>query len=454
MKIINPANETVINEVEEDNLHSINLKIARLKVGQLKWKGESVDNRLQVIESFGKLVQQHKNELAIILTRETGKPITQSLNEINGSLNRIDHLSKNARKWLQPEELGMEGNTLELLYHEPLGVIGNISAWNFPYNVGFNVFLYALVAGNAVLYKPSEFASLTGLKIKELLVEAGLPDDVFEVAIGSGYVGQTMLESDLNGYFFTGSHKTGVHIAKTLTPKLVPVQLELGGKDPLYVMDDVASVKQAAINAAEGAFYNNGQSCCAVERIYVHKNIFTEFIEHFVEEVKSYKIGDPQVEDTFIGPLTRAAQMEIILQQITDATSKGAKILLGGNRLDQKGYYLEPTVITDVDHSMSLMKDESFGPVIGIQRVASDAEALALMQDTEYGLTAAVFSENELRAKHILDQMNVGTVYWNCCDRVSPNVPWSGRKNSGLGATLSYIGIRAFTQPKSYHLRS
>ncbi len=453
MKIINPATEEVIREIEQDNKASIDAKLKALRAGQKVWAKKSVRTRLKAIEAFGKLVIENKDELAQILTQETGKPITQSRNEISGSLNRISHLSKNAEKWLQPEEFGMEGDTLELLYHEPLGVIANISAWNFPYNVGYNVFLYALVAGNSVLYKPSEYATLTGLKFKELLHRAGVPENVFDIAIGSGEVGQTLLESDLDGYFFTGSHKTGLHIAKNVAHKMVPVQLELGGKDPLYIMDDVGDVKKWAINAAEGAFYNAGQSCCAVERIYVHAKIYDEFVKYFVEEVKNYQIGNPEKADTFIGPVTREAQLEVILDQIEDAKKKGAEVILGGKGMDKPGYYMEPTVVTQTTHEMKIMMEESFGPIIGIQAVGSDEEAIRLMLDTPYGLTASVFSEDEQRAKTVLDQMNVGTCYWNCCDRVSPNVPWSGRKNSGMGHTLSYMGIRAFTQPKAYHLR-
>jgi acyl-CoA reductase-like NAD-dependent aldehyde dehydrogenase len=311
-----------------------------------------------------------------------------------------------------------------------------------------------LAGGNAVLYKPSEFATLTGMKFRKLLWDAGVPSDVFECAIGEGDVGNILLEADLDAYFFTGSYKTGKYIAEKVAPKLVPLQLELGGKDPLYVMDDVADVKQSAINAAEGAFYNNGQSCCAVERVYVHSKIYDQFLEEFIHEVKSYQIGDPVEDNTFIGPLTRAPQIDILMHQISDAVGKGAKILTGGNAIGGTGYYIEPTVLSDVNHNMLVMREESFGPIIGIQKVASDEEALALMQDTEYGLTSAVFSSDQSRAENVLSQLNSGTAYWNCCDRVSPNVPWSGRKNSGVGSTLSYQGIRAFVQAKAYHLRA
>lgn len=453
MQLINPATEEVITTVSVDTPASISEKLKKLRAGQKEWQKTAVSERLACIVQFGELVKANKDELAGILTSETGKPIQQSLNEINGAQNRIEHLKKNAEKWLAPEVLVNKGATHEHLVHEPLGVIANISAWNFPYNVGYNVFLYALVSGNGVLYKPSEFATLTGLKFQELLCQAGIPKDVFEVAIGTGEVGQALLEADLDGYFFTGSYKTGLHIAKAVAHKLVPVQLELGGKDPIYVAEDVPDVKQAAINAAEGAFYNNGQSCCAVERIYVNEEIYDDFLKYFVEEVKGYPLGDPIEKGTFIGPLTRKPQVDIILAQVKDAVSKGAKLELGGDRPSRKGYYLNPTVLTNVNHSMELMMEESFGPVIGIQKVKTDEEAIKLMQDTTYGLTAAVYSASESRARKILDQLDTGTVYWNCCDRVSPSVPWSGRKNSGVGATLSYMGIRAFTRPKAYHLR-
>lgn len=280
-----------------------------------------------------------------------------------------------------------------------------------------------------------------------------MPKDVFQCVIGDGSLGQQILESKVDGYFFTGSYKTGLHIYQTVASKMVPVQLELGGKDPLYVAADVVDVKQAAINAAEGAFYNNGQSCCAVERIYIAEGIYDEFVKTFTEEVKSYKIGDPSDLSTFIGPLTREEQLKVLKDQVTDAMAKGATLLAGGKVIDSKGYYFEPTVLANCNHDMKVMIEESFGPIIGLQKVSSDEEVIELMLDTEYGLTSAVFSSNEESAMNILDAMDTGTVYWNCCDRVSPNLPWSGRKNSGIGITLSSQGIRAFVQPKAYHLR-
>jgi acyl-CoA reductase-like NAD-dependent aldehyde dehydrogenase len=234
---------------------------------------------------------------------------------------------------------------------------------------------------------------------------------------------------------------------------MVPCQCELGGKDPLYVAADIADIKSVAAGTADGAFYNNGQSCCAVERIYVHEKVYDNYIDEFVKEVKSWKVGTPTEEGAYIGPLSRKEQIDVLENQVADAVSKGATVLTGGKKINSKGYFFEPTVLVNVDHNMSVMKEESFGPVIGIMKVSSDEEAIRLMQDSEYGLTAAVYSADKKRAENILQQINTGTGYWNCCDRVSAALPWSGRKHSGFGVTLSHAGLRAFVKIKGYHLR-
>jgi acyl-CoA reductase-like NAD-dependent aldehyde dehydrogenase len=304
-----------------------------------------------------------------------------------------------------------------------------------------------------VLYKPSEYASLTGLHIESLLKKAGVPDDVFMVGLGGAATGKALLELPFDGYFFTGSYKTGTYIYETVAKKMVPCQCELGGKDPLYIADDIIDVASVAAGTADGAFYNNGQSCCSVERIYVHEKIYDQYVDAFVKEVNSWKMGAPEEEGVYIGPLTRKSQLDFLQAQIKDATDKGAKILTGGKAVPGKGYFFEPTVLVNVDHGMSVMKEESFGPVIGIMKVKDDKEAIALMNDTEYGLTAGVYCTEKHRAESILQEMDAGTAYWNCCDRVSAALPWSGRNHSGFGATLSHAGIRAFTNPKAYHLK-
>ncbi len=453
MQIINPATEEIIQEVSEDNVDSIAEKFETLKVGQPLWAEVPLAKRIHCIESFYALLEAEKEALAETLTKEVGKPIQQSYNELNGARKRLEYFIKHSAKWLAEEWITEEDATREKIVYEPLGIIANISAWNYPFLVGVNVFVPALIGGNAVLYKPSEYATLTGLHIQRLLYRSGIPENVFQIVIGKGPAGQALLELPLNGYFFTGSYRTGKYIAEQTASKLVPVQLELGGKDPLYVMDDVEDIDSVAAAALEGVVYNNGQSCCAVERIYVQEKVYDRFIETFVTNAKKLVLGNPIEKNTEIGPLSRKEQIAFLDEQVKDAGKKGGKVLLGGAVTSGKGYFFQPTVVVNVNHEMKLMTEESFGPVIGVQKVTTDQEAVELMKDTPYGLTASVYSKSFDRAESVMKQMDTGTVYWNCCDRVSAGLPWSGRKNSGLGSTLSYHGIRAFVQPKAYHLR-
>jgi acyl-CoA reductase-like NAD-dependent aldehyde dehydrogenase len=311
----------------------------------------------------------------------------------------------------------------------------------------------ALLTGNAVLYKPSEYATLTGLEIARLLHQAGVPPDVFQTLVGAGPVGAALLEQKLDGLFFTGSYATGARIAQATGSRFMKLQLELGGKDPTYVCDD-ADPTAAAQSLADGAMYNTGQSCCSVERIYVHEKIHDAFVAAFVETVKGFKVGDPMSEETYIGAITRAQQLDVLAAQVADATAKGALLHVGGHRLPGPGNWFEPTVLSRVDHTMELMKEESFGPIIGIQKVAGDDEAVRLMNDTRYGLTAGVYTPDGDRAQALLARVNAGSLYWNCCDRVSPRLPWSGFGDSGIGLTLSSYGIEAFTRPRAWHLRA
>lgn len=451
MKITNPATGEVIRELPEDTQSTITEKLTRARSGQKTWAKKSVEERLGIIQKYHDLLSQSIDAFARDLSLEVGKPLQEAKNEINGALKRTRFFLENSQKWLKDEKVNQDGNTAEILSHDPLGVIVNISAWNYPFLVGTNVFIPALIAGNAVLYKPSEFATTTGLNIAKILHQAGVPSEVFAPLVGAREVGEILLSLPVDGYFFTGSYKTGKYIAEKVAHKLVPVGLELGGKDPLYVTDEV-DVAQVAGAVVEGCFYNNGQSCCAVERVYVHEKIYDQFIIHFVEETKKLTVGDPLSGKTQ-GAITRPVHIDFLKQQIEDAVKKGAKVLTGGKPVSGKGAFFEPTVLTNVNHTMNLMKLETFGPVIGIQKVKDDSEAITLMQDCEYGLTASVYSRNLDRAKTILRDVDSGTSYINCCDRVSAYLPWSGRKHSGLGATLSYLGILAFTKPRGWHQR-
>jgi len=452
LQIHNPANGQLIAAPNADDRTSVAAKAAAARTAQPDWAARPLAERLAVMQRFRAGIVAELEALAHTLTLEMGKPITQARNELNGLLPRLDFFIEHCAGAIRDEEVFDDGGMRERITHIPLGVVANISAWNYPWFVGCNVIVPALLTGNAVLYKPSENATLSGLHLTRLLHAAGVPAGVLQCLVGAGDAGRALLEQRIDGVFFTGSHATGVRIAETMATRLVKLQLELGGKDPAYVRAD-ADVKAAAESLADGAMYNTGQSCCSVERIYVHGSVHDAFVDHLVATVKGLKVGDPLAEDTTVGAITRAPQLALLQAQVDDARTKGATLHCGGHILPGPGHWFEPTVLSGVDHTMELMREESFGPVIGIQKVADDVEALALMNDTRYGLTAGVYTRDESKARELLGQINAGTVYWNCCDRVSPRLPWSGHGDSGIGLTLSTYGIQAFTRPKAWHLR-
>ncbi|HZW75711.1 MAG TPA: aldehyde dehydrogenase family protein, partial [Caldimonas sp.] len=407
LKITNPADGSTLGEVAADDAASVAAKFARARRAQPAWAATPLAERSAAIRRFRGAVERELETLARTLTQEVGKPLQQSKNELNGFLGRIDFFLAEVEKTVAPETVFADGAMTERIDHDPLGVVANVSAWNYPYFVGGNVFVPALLTGNAVLYKPSEFATLTGLHIERLLHAAGIPHDVFVTVVGAGDVGATLLAQPVDGVFFTGSVATGTKIAAQLGACMVRLQLELGGKDPTYVADDV-DAKAAAESLADGAMYNTGQSCCSVERIYVHERIHDAFVRHFVATVEGFKIGDPLADGSYIGPLTRRPQLDVLDEQVADALAKGATLVVGGKRIERAGNWFAPTVLTNVDHTMAVMRDESFGPIIGIQKVKGDDEALELMNDTRYGLTAGVYTRDEARAATLLRAVRAG----------------------------------------------
>jgi acyl-CoA reductase-like NAD-dependent aldehyde dehydrogenase len=455
LKIVNPASKELIAELPEDTVDSVKAKVLAARAAQPAWSATPFETRKSAIAKWKTLVAANKDRLARLLTAEMGKPLQQALNELNALAGRVDFFLSHAQSVLEDEVVPASpaGGTEERISWEPLGVVANVSAWNYPYFVGSNVFVPGLLTGNAVVYKPSELTTQTGLALAELMYEAGVPRAVFPVVVGGGAAGAALLAQPIDGVFFTGSYGTGKRIAEATAGRMIKVQLELGGKDPVYVCDDV-DIEAAAASLADGAMYNAGQSCCSVERIYVHEKIARPFLDAFVKTVREFVVGDPLDLATYIGPLAREQQLGVLEAQIADARAKGAKVLLGGQRDPARPGWFQPTVLSEVTTEMAVMREESFGPIIGIQAVSSDDEALRWMNDTEYGLTAGVYTKSRERAERVLRQVNAGSAYWNCCDRVAPALPWTGRKHSGIGSTLSTHGVRAFVQPKAWHLRS
>jgi len=455
MRVIDPSSGNTLAEVAEADAPAVADALQRARRAQPAWATTPLEVRRDVVRRFRALVVERTEGLAETLTREVGKPITQSRSELAGLLGRIDFfLDEVDRAVADRVVLASAADRLEeRIRWEPLGVVANISAWNYPWYVGGNVFLPALLTGNAILYKPSEYATLTGLAIARLLHESGIPRDVFQTLVGGAEVGALLLAQPVDMVCFTGSHATGVRVAAAVASRLVKMQLELGGKDPVYVCED-ADVATAAASVADGAFYNTGQSCCAVERVYVHERIWSRFLDAFVDVVRGYVVGDPLDERTYVGPLARGeVALTLLAEQVADARAHGGRVLLGGQRVPRPGFFFAPTVLVDVDHTMRAMREETFGPLIGLAPVASDDQAVALMSDTQYGLTASVYTPDRARAERLLGRLDVGTAYWNCCDRVSPRLPWTGRGASGLGLTLGREGVTTFLRPKAFHLR-
>ena len=453
LAIHNPATGALITTVPADDAASVAAKAAAARAAQPAWAAVPMAEKVAMVQRFRAALVAQLEPLATTMTQETGKAIALSRNELNGLLPRLDFFMAEAEAAVGDEHVFDGGGMYEQIGHIPLGVVLNISAWNYPYFVGCNVIVPALLTGNAVLYKPSEHAALTGLNITRLLNEAGVPADVMQCLVGGGDVGTAALAQRIDGVFFTGSHATGVKIAQAVAHRMVKLQLELGGKDPMYVRADV-DVKGAAESLADGAMYNTGQGCCSVERIYVHEAVHDAFVQHFVDTVRGMKRGDPMDGSSYIGAITRAPQLQVLQAQVADAVAKGATLAVGGHTLPGPGHWFEPTVLTHVNHGMEVMREESFGPIVGIQKVSGDDEAVRLMNDTRYGLTAGVYTRDEAAARRLLSNVNAGSVYWNCCDRVSPRLPWSGVGDSGVGLTLSRHGIQTFTRPKAWHLRS
>jgi len=449
--IDNPATGERLAERPTDDAAAVAAKAARARAAQPAWAATPFAERRTVVARFRASVEGELETLAQTLTAEVGKPIRQARNEVRAVLERIAWNVDHAGEVIEDRVVTRADHLEERVSYEPVGVVAHVSAWNYPYFVGLNSIVPALLTGNAVLYKPSEHATLTGLRLVDLLHRAGVPVDVVQTVVGGGAAGAALVDADIDMVCFTGSYATGTKVAAAVADRLVRLQLELGGKDAAYVCDDV-DIEDVAIAVAEGAFYNGGQSCSATERIYVHERIWDGFVDAFVEAVRSYRVGPPEDDTTDLGPLARPAQLDVLESQMADAEARGARVLHGGRRIDRAGNWFEPTVLVEVNAGAAVLRDESFGPVIALQPVRDDADALVRMNDTEYGLGGAVFTRDRERAVSLLAQLDVGNAYWNVADRSCVRLPWAGRRHSGIGVSMSESGVRGFVREKAWHL--
>ena len=394
------------------------------------------------------------DQLGEELTWQIGRPIAQSPGEIRrGFHERVKYMSGIAEETLADLAVEKKAGFQRFIRREPLGAVLVLAPWNYPWLTSVNAVVPALLAGNTVVLKMAQQTPLVAERYRQAFAAAGLPDGVFQfLHIDHESAARVIADPRIGFIAFTGSVGGGHAVQRAAAGRFVATGLELGGKDPAYVRAD-APLRATIENLVDGAYFNSGQSCCAVERIYVHRAVFKPFVEGFVELARQYRLGNPLERQTTLGPLVRTEAANSVRAQIRDALDKGAKALLDP-KADREGTpYLAPQVLVDVDHGMALMTEETFGPVVGIMAVATDEEAVGLMNDSRYGLTASIWTADAQAAIRIGDRVETGTWFMNRCDYLDPALAWTGVKDSGRGCTLSRLGLESFTRPKSFHLR-
>ena len=456
IQCISPVDGSVYVERETATGEEIQNTLTAAVAAQKLWKKTPIAERQALCSKAVAAFVARKVEIAEELTWQMGRPISQAPGEVAGFEERARHMieiADNALADLKPE--AKDGFT-RYIKREPLGVIFVVAPWNFPYLTSVNAIMPALLAGNSVVLKHSAQTPLCAERLHQAFTEAGLPQGVFQYLHLSHSDTEAVIKSaEINFVAFTGSVPGGEMVERVAAGRFIGVGLELGGKDPAYVRRD-ANLQHAIETVTDGAIFNSGQSCCGIERVYVDAAVFDEFVEGVVALVNKYKLGRPDDTDTNLGPLVKASAANFVRGQIDEAVAAGAKALVSAGKFeaDEKGSpYLAPQVLIDVDHSMRVMNEETFGPVIGIMSVSGDEEAISLMNDSEFGLTAAVFTEDENAAIDIGNQTETGTWFMNRCDYLDPALAWTGVKNSGRGCTLSTVGFESLTRPKSYHLK-
>jgi succinate-semialdehyde dehydrogenase/glutarate-semialdehyde dehydrogenase len=449
---VNPATGETLGEFDCASDVEVAAAVERARAAQPAWDAAGVHHRGEVLRRFQHLLHARKEDVARLITREAGKPYVESLlNEVMVVLDSARFCAQQARQLLRPEAVPHGNPIMKLkagrLLRRPHGVIGIISPWNFPFSIPAGEALAALVMGNAVVLKPSELTPFSGLELKSLLLAAGVPDAVFQVVLGDGASGAALIASPIDKLVFTGSVPTGRRVGQACAARLLPVLLELGGKDPMLVLDD-ADLDVASSAAVWGAFVNAGQACLSVERCYVHRSLHDRFLELCVEKTRQLHVGNGADPSTDIGPLIHERQVRIVEQQVEDALASGARVLIGGRRLTDLGpNFYAPTVLAGVDHSMRVMREETFGPLLAIMPFDSDDDAIRLANDSEFGLAASIFTRDRQSGERLATRIAAGTVLVN--DAVvgfgMSEAPHGGVKCSGIGRTHGRLGLEEMT---------
>jgi acyl-CoA reductase-like NAD-dependent aldehyde dehydrogenase len=430
--------------------------LQQAKAAQPAWHAIGVEKRAALLTRFIDAFVAQRDEIAREITWQMGRPIRYSPGEVRGFEERARHMIAVAPQALADLDAGPKEGFRRFIRKAPVGTVLVVAPWNYPYLTAVNAIVPALMAGNAVLLKHSHQTPLCAERLAEASRAAELPPGIFQfLHLDHDDVARLVAAPEIDHVAFTGSVKGGAAVESAAAGRFIGVGLELGGKDPAYVRPD-ADMAHAIENLVDGAFFNSGQSCCGIERIYVHERVFDRFVEGAAALTAKYVLGDPTQAETTLGPLVRASAAGFVREQIVEAIGQGARPLLDSKAFarDAAGTpYLAPQILVDVDHTMRVMTEESFGPVVGIMKVRSDEEAIRLMNDSPYGLTAAIWTSDPEAAIAIGDQVATGTWFMNRCDYLDPALAWTGVKNSGRGVTLSTLGYDHVTRPKSFHLR-
>jgi acyl-CoA reductase-like NAD-dependent aldehyde dehydrogenase len=455
----NPATGVETGRVPVVLPEEVRAVVARAREAQRDWARLSISERSRFILKAREIVLAQMDEIAQLISRETGKPIPEATSmEVVPTLDLMFYFATKTAKLLKPTKVNigqyqLMGRSSKIIY-KPLGVVGIISPWNFPWATPLDEVVMAVMAGNAVVLKPSELTPLSGLKIAEVFAQTNLPAGLLTVITGDGSTGAALVEAGVDKIMFTGSVTTGKRVAEAAAKHLTPVVLELGGKDPMIILED-AHIENAARAAIWGGFCNSGQACASVERLYVHESIAPQFVAEVVKQTAVLKQGPPDQDEVDLGAMTNERQLEIVEEHIADAVAQGAKVLTGGHRVNNsRGWFHEPTVITDVNQSMKLMRDETFGPVLPIMTFKTDEEAIRLANDTVFGLTACVFTSGVSRGRRLAERIDAGTVMVNevVYTHALAQTPWGGVKQSGYGRTHGRLGLLEMVTPQHLHV--
>jgi len=456
-QIISPVDGSIYAECKLHTESEIEKVLSSANHARKAWQSLTVKERKPFIEKFITSLQSNTGRISEELTWQMGRPISHSPFEVRGTIERAKGMLNLAEQSLTNIMVDEISGFNRYIKREALGTVFVIPAWNYPYLIAINTIVPALLAGNAVILRHSAQTPLVAERFADAFKESGLPDGLFQyLHLNHHDTAHVIRDSRINFVSFTGSVYGGHQIQKVVAERFIGLGLELGGKDPAYVCDD-SNLDFYVENLVDGAFFNSGQSCCGIERIYVKESIYDRFVEAYVELTKKYKLGNPLDKDTNLGPVAKRGGAETVINQIKAAKSAGAKALIDPSLFPQTelGYnYLAPQVLVNVDHSMDIMTEESFGPVVGIMKVKDDEEALELMNDSKYGLTASIWTNDEEKAIAIGNRVETGTWFMNRCDYLDPYLSWTGVKDTGRGCTLSSIGFEQLTRPKSFHLRT